>query len=310
MTAKLATISKSRVFSINYRLCPQSPFPAQLVDILLGYMYLLYPPPGSIHTPIPASRIIFVGDSFGALLFLALTQVLLTLNNHPSRSNVNRTIPFHGQDVLLPLPAGITLVSPYSYTPDIFPSWEYNRVHDWFPIMEYPVIADPALRFCEAWPTKPLRGDLYCDISMLGHPLVCISAAKSWKGSPPMYMASGQERTIDSAKIIASQAVRDGVTVCWEEYEGMPHIFMTFFPQWKQSDMCYKRWVAFARKCLEHEDIKTKGVVIGCEDLRERQVDVGTLSKLSPKDATRLIEAMKKKRTEWLETFKKAKSLL
>jgi len=310
MTSKLATLSQSRIFAVNYRLCPQSPFPAQLVDILLGYLYLLYPPSGSLHDPIPASKIIFVGDSFGALLFLALIQVLLTLKNRHSSSSISWAIPFHGQNVPMPLPAGLALVSPYSYTCDIFPSWENNALNDWFPFIKYPFISDPSLKLCEVWPTRPLRGDLYCDISMLGHPLVCLSAAKSWKGCPPVYMASGQERTIDSAKVIASQAVRDGVTVCWEEYEAMPHVFMTFFPQIPQSEMCYERWVAFAKKCLKGEKLKTRGGAIGCADLKERQVDVGTLSKFSPQDASRLIEATKKQRTEWLEKFRRARSLL
>lgn len=310
MTSKLATLSQGRVFAFDYRLCPQSPFPAQLVDIFLAYIYLLYPPPGSVHAPVPASKIVFVGDSFGALLFLALTQVLLTLRNHPSRRSVNRTIRYQGHDMPLPLPDGIALVSLYSYTPEIFPSWEENLLHDWFPVMNYPVISDPMLKFCEAWPTKPLRGDLYCDISMLGHPLVCLSAAKSWQGCPPIYIACGQERTIDCAKIIANQAVRDGVVVHWEEYEGMPHTFMTFFPQWKQSNMCYERWVTFARKCVEGEKLSTNGVVIGCADLKERYVDVEMLSKLTPRDASRLIEKRKKERSDWLGKFRKAKSLL
>jgi acetyl esterase/lipase len=308
--SRLATLSRSRVFAVNYRLCPQSPFPAQIVDVVLGYLYLLYPPPGSLHASVPPSEIVFVGDSFGAVLFLALTQIILTLRSHPSDSSSSRTILFRGQNVPLPLPAGLALISPYSYTPDIFPSWELNTIYDWFPVVQYPIFKNPTLRSCEAWPTKPLRGDLYCNTSMLGHPLVCLAANKSWKGCPPIYMASGQERCIDGAKAIVTQMVRDGVTVCWEEYEAMPHVFMSFLPQWKQSSMCYKRWVAFVRKCLEGRELKTEGFVIGCEDLQIRDVDVGTLTEYTPEYAARMIEVRKKERTEWLETFKRAKSLL
>lgn len=308
--SKLATLSRSRVFAVNYRLCPQSPFPAQIVDVLLGYLYLLYPPPGSLHAPVPAPNIIFVGDSFGAVLFLALTQIFLTLRRHSSHSSSGRPILFRGENVLLRLPAGLALISPYSYTPDTFPSWEFNAIYDWFPVIQYPIVRNSTLKFCDAWPTKPLRGDLYCNTSMLGHPLVCLAANKSWEGCPPIYMASGQERCIDGAKAIASQMVRDGVTVCWEEYEAMPHVFMSFLPRWKQSSMCYERWVAFVKKCLEGRELKTEGFVIGCEDLKLRELDVRALSEYTPEYAARMIEARKRERTEWLETFRRAKSLL
>jgi hypothetical protein len=123
-------------------------------------------------------------------------------------------------------------------------------------------------------------------------------------------MASGQERCIDGAKAIATQMVRDGVKVCWEEYEAMPHAFMSFLPQWKQGSMCYERWVAFVRKCLEGGELRTEGFVIGCEDLKTRKVEVRTLSEYTPEDAARFIEVRKRERTEWLETFRRAKSLL
>ena len=310
MMSKLATLSRSRVFAVNYRLCPLSPFPAQIVDVLLGYLYLLYPPPGSLHAPIPASKIAFVGDSFGAVLFLALTKVILTLRSHKSHLSRGLTILFQGQNVSLPLPTCLALISPYSYTPDTFPSWETNTIYDWFPVIQYPIIANPSLKSCELWPTKPLRGDLYCNISMLGHPLICLAANHSWEGCPPVYMASGQERCIDGARVIATQMIKDGVTVCWEEYEAMPHVFMSFLPQWKQGNMCYERWVAFVRKCLEGRELSTEGFMIGCEDLKVREGDVRTLTEFTPEYARRIIEIRKKERIEWLETFRRAKSLL
>ena len=73
--------------------------------------------------------------------------------------------------------------------------------------------------------------------------------------------------------------------------------------------MCYERWVAFAKKCLEGVELKTEGFVIGCEDLKTREIDVGTLSEYTPQYAARMIE-IKKERTEWLETFRRAKSFL
>lgn len=310
LMSKLAAISRSRVFAVNYRLCPQSAFPAQVVDVLLGYLYLLYPPPGSLHAPVSSSKIAFVGDSFGAVLLMALTQVILTLRNHESCSSPDRTILFRANNVPLPIPASLAMISPYSYTPDIFPSWETNAVYDWFPDIQYPIMKIPSIKSCKLWPTKPLRGDLYCNISMLGHPLVCLAANKSWKGCPPVFMALGQERCIDGAKIIAAQMIRDGVTVCWEEYEAMPHVFMSFLPRWAQGNICYRRWVTFVRKCLEGRELETRGFRIDSESLQPKELDVKSLTDITPEHARRMIEVSKKERTEWLEKFRQAKPRL
>jgi acetyl esterase/lipase len=40
-------------------------WPTQLVDALLAYCYLIYPPLDAPHKPIAPSKIIFAGDSSG-----------------------------------------------------------------------------------------------------------------------------------------------------------------------------------------------------------------------------------------------------
>ena len=61
-------VTRGRVCSIDYSLSPQNPFPAALYDMFLAYMSLLFPPPGSFHTAIPASSIVLAGDSSGGAL--------------------------------------------------------------------------------------------------------------------------------------------------------------------------------------------------------------------------------------------------
>ena len=61
-TKKLAKLTGGRVYSVRYRLAPQHPFPSALLDALVSYFTLLYPPPGSIHEAVPASDIVFGGD--------------------------------------------------------------------------------------------------------------------------------------------------------------------------------------------------------------------------------------------------------
>lgn len=47
--SRLAKDTNGRVCSVRYRLAPQTAFPGQLLDALMVYLSLLYPPPGSMH---------------------------------------------------------------------------------------------------------------------------------------------------------------------------------------------------------------------------------------------------------------------
>lgn len=103
---KLARLTKGRIFNVRYRLAPQNPFPACLLDCLIAYMSLLYPPEGSVHEPVKPEHIVFAGDSAGANMCLVMTLFLL----HLQRTGQS-TVRWHGKEVELPLPAGITMNS-------------------------------------------------------------------------------------------------------------------------------------------------------------------------------------------------------
>ncbi|KAI1192852.1 alpha/beta hydrolase fold-domain-containing protein [Nemania serpens] len=62
LTSRLARAMGGRVYSVRYRLAPQNPFPAALLDALVSYFTLLYPPPGSIHEAVSPRDIVFGGD--------------------------------------------------------------------------------------------------------------------------------------------------------------------------------------------------------------------------------------------------------
>jgi acetyl esterase/lipase len=66
ITATLARLSDFRVFSLNYRLAPENPFPAALDDALIAYEWLLR------ERNISSSKIALAGDSAGGGLVLAL----------------------------------------------------------------------------------------------------------------------------------------------------------------------------------------------------------------------------------------------
>jgi acetyl esterase/lipase len=299
MTSKLAALTGGRVLSVNYRLSPSHPFPSQIIDVLLAYLYLLYPPPGSLHTPVPPSNIVFAADSFGANILLSLLQVILKLNQHFTNSSLNRTITFNNSPVKLPLPAAGAFVSALGYTPEVFPSWDTNKEHDTFPYLPQPYCTTSYFPADAIWPSHPPRGDIYCETSLLAHPILCPSIAKSWHGCPPLYFGEGEERCADSVIVIAQQAVRDVVKVRWETYEEMCHIFMTYFPRLRQSDLVFERWTDFIMRAVEKPSDVVSGASSIAYDLSERAMDVNRLTEIMVEDATGWMMRVRKERKVW-----------
>lgn len=61
-TKKLAKLTGGRCYSVRYRLAPQEPFPAALLDAFIAYLTLLYPPPDAFHEPVAPEHIVLAGD--------------------------------------------------------------------------------------------------------------------------------------------------------------------------------------------------------------------------------------------------------
>ncbi len=236
ITVKLAKLTNGRVFSVRYRLAPQHPFPAALLDCLLAYLSLLYPPPGSLHAPVKPEHIVFAGDSAGGNMCLVLIQMLLHIQR---TSSTSPPIYFHGKKITLPLPAGIATDSAWCDMTRSMPSLHTNAKFDYIPPPDVPTSTqmtsvdsqhptDPLNKHpCTAWPATPPRCDLYCDGSMLCHPLVSplAATAESWTGAPPMFFCVGEEMLADEIRIVARRCAKAGVKVRWEGFEAMPHVF-------------------------------------------------------------------------------------
>lgn len=251
------------------------------MDVLIAYLSLLYPPDDSYHQPVTPSDVVFAGDSAGACLCLSLVQVILAARR--KQETENPTVLFHGRNVELLMPSGLALLNLAPDQTASLPSWSANASSD---IFEDTLPAlDPKFPTCELWPTKPPRGNLYCEVSMLNHPLVSPVVARSWVGSPPMWIAvGGGERLADGARFLAQSVARQGVAVVWEEYEAMPHLWPLLFATWPQTQRCWKHWARACTSFAEGRPVASSGNRMEVGNLQSREVDLHTLTRLSMDD--------------------------
>ncbi|KAJ6096200.1 hypothetical protein N7486_006946 [Penicillium sp. IBT 16267x] len=225
--SNLSRLTGAQVLSVRYRLAPQNPFPAALVDALTAYLSLIHPPKGSLHEPVPANKIVIAGDSAGGNLTIALLQTLLTLRR------ASRPITFHGQEVDVELPAGVVGISPWCDVSLSMPSVVNYRKFDYMDIrpgrVDVPDYSTPftpiAFSPDDLWPCSPPRVDTFCNATITRHPLVSPIAASPglWKDAPPVFISVGEECLADEGLILARRMHQGGVSVVAEMFEGKPH---------------------------------------------------------------------------------------
>lgn len=292
VTTKLAKITGGRCYSVRYRLAPQEPFPAALLDAFVSYLTLLSPPEGSLHTPVPANKIVFAGDSAGGGLALALIQTILTLK----RSTPQPKIRFHGRDVPIDVPAGATLCSPFCDLTRTLPSSTNNAPFDYLPSPHqdpskpyepYPFPEDTI------WPTSPPRVDFYVDASASIHPLVSPVAGpvELWKDAPPIFLHVGQECLEDDGVFLARKIHEAGSTVILERYDGKPHCFGLVFFWDPAAKRCFRAWAEFCvdavRQRVERKDHAT---LISCDASEEEEVDFEKLRDISDEEMQKILK--------------------
>ncbi|KAF1842053.1 uncharacterized protein K460DRAFT_178145 [Cucurbitaria berberidis CBS 394.84] len=272
-TSRLAKETGGRVFSVRYRLAPQNPFPAALLDAFTAYLSLLYPPPDAPHAPVPAAQIVFGGDSAGGTCCTALLQLLLQIHRS-TPAGQTPSVLFHGEKVAIPLPAGVALTSPWIDISRSQPSIEEAVTYDYLPPPSQTDKRD--FPRCEAWPTDPPRADLYCEGSALLHPLVSPLAAGDWHASPPLFFSVGQEMLRDEDAVLARRAAAQGVPVVWREFEAMPHCFAMLLEGLKAGHVHYEEFGKFCREVVEGKTVETNGEFIVAKTMVRRDADVKT----------------------------------
>jgi acetyl esterase/lipase len=302
LCSRLAKETHGRVCSVRYRLAPQTAFPGQLLDAFMMYLSLLYPPPGSLHEAIPAKNIVFAGDSAGGNLTFALMQLLLQLH----RTSEKPSVRFHGKQVDVPLPAAACANSGWFDIARAMPSIISNQRFDYLPAPNHD---DAISRFSQddVWPTSPPRGDLFCDLSLLDHPLVSPLAASDWSKAPPLWFCTGQECLTDEDRVVAAIAASQGVQVQWEEYEAMPHCFAMLIPGLATGDRCLRSWGDFCRHCVEDpSSVKTNGTYIYAKSGKEEVRDVKVVTDITLERARQLMRVAKDRRFKGYEKEGKA----
>ncbi|ROT34906.1 hypothetical protein SODALDRAFT_329108 [Sodiomyces alkalinus F11] len=271
VTKKLAKITGGRCYSVRYRLAPQNPFPAALLDALVSYMALLYPPPDAYHTPVAPEHVVIAGDSAGGNLSLALLQTILELRRQ------GRQIRWFGADYEIPLPAGAAVCSPWMDITVSSPSWQANQAFDYLPpASKYHDIKYPP---CGAWPANPPRRHLYVADGLVAHPLVTLVMARDWTGAPPVYLCTGWELLADEDKSAARTLHSQGVRVVFEEYEAMPHCFAMVLPQSPNARRCFDAWAGFIKDLVVKgaEAVESKAVMIKARTSEEVVLDFSSL---------------------------------
>ncbi|KAL8971944.1 MAG: hypothetical protein Q9183_000807 [Haloplaca sp. 2 TL-2023] len=288
-TSKLAQLTGGRCLSPQFRLAPQNPFPAALLDCLVAYLTLLYPSEASLNGPVPAHQVVLAGDSSGAGLAMSIIQVIL--HARKQQGTMAPMLLFRGRKVALHMPAGLAFQSPsFDVQLNTLPSWPTNYEYDIVPLD--PPGYDSDFPTDEVWPSDPPRGNYYCETSMLYHPVVSGIGARDWRGCPPIYLAIGsKERIVDAAKFVAQNVAKQGMAVLWDEYELMPHNWPMAFPNHPNSEKCYHSWAKACLRFVDSSDTQTCGTITTFETSQERHIEVTKLTHLSTADVARLMKS-------------------
>lgn len=315
-TSKLAKMTGGRVLSVEYRLAPQNPFPAAILDSLVVYLNLLYPPPGSYHTAVAPSNIVFAGDSAGGNICFSLAQFLL----HCHRSNPSPTVKFNGQTVALPLPGGIASNSPWLDVTRCLPSLTSNARYDYLPPPEIATSSlstssepapDPINAFvCPAWPATPPRADLYTDGSAMCHPLISPLAAptRDWRGCPPVFICAGEEMLADEIRVVTRRLAKAGVCVRWEGFEAMPHCFAMVLDGSVVGERCFKGWADWMVRLVEGGEMGSGAVWIRAKTGVEEVVRFEDLTDLEDEEVKRLMDDTRDERCRVFEEVLKGRA--
>jgi acetyl esterase/lipase len=219
--------------------------------------------------------------SAGGNLCLALLQTLLEIRRQKKK------ITWFGEEREVPLPAGVSLISPWLDIVQSLPSWKTNLKWDYLPPPN--LLSNRTTPHDSIWPASPPRKHLYIDDAYLLHPLASLQLASSWEGSPPIYLCTGWECLADEDKYLASKLTIDGVTVIFEEYEAMPHVFASILSQTPEARRCFEGMAKFTVAAVENPaNLESSYTFIKAKTCAESDLDAKTINSLTVEELRKL----------------------
>ncbi|KAF9084680.1 hypothetical protein BGX29_002437 [Mortierella sp. GBA35] len=220
-TWHMARHAGAKVFSLEYRLAPDSPFPAAVQDVLSAYLYLLNPPADSGVSAVDPKNIVIMGDSAGGgLAYGAMLAI---------------------RDAGLPVPAGVVGWSPWMDLLHSMPSVLLNAGSDYIPAEGFTQGGQGSLKRI-ATLARTVKADYvmqhhpdlpeiqyYASNAVLDCPYVSPLVEKNMDGVCPMLVISGDgEMLRDEAIVFAKKNARASSSLQLLIYDDMPHVFQMF----------------------------------------------------------------------------------
>ncbi|KAF9901335.1 hypothetical protein EC991_006262 [Linnemannia zychae] len=211
----------AKVFSIEYRLAPDSPFPAAVQDALSAYLYLLNPPADSGITPVDPKNIVIMGDSAGGGLTYGTMLAI--------------------RDAGLPVPAGVIGWSPWLDLLHSMPSVLLNWGSDYLPAEGFTQGGQGSLKrisklaeavepdyIMQHHPDLP-EIQYYASNAVLDCTYVSPLVEKNLEGACPMLVITGDgEMLRDESIVFAKKNAHASPSLQLLVYDDMPHVFQMF----------------------------------------------------------------------------------
>ncbi|KAG0299134.1 hypothetical protein BGZ98_010309 [Dissophora globulifera] len=220
-TWHMARKSGARVFAVNYRLAPDSPFPAAVHDALSAYLYLLEPPADADFAPVDPKNIVIMGDSAGGGLTFATMLAI--------------------RDAGLPMPAGIVTWSPWLDLLCSMPSVIENTSTDYLPPDGFTHGGQSSLKklakivlAADGVDDDTLLQSLpevqhYTNNRLLHCKYVSPLLEDNLEGTCPIMMIAGDAEMLrDEAIAFARKHVDAATPIQLSIYDDMPHVFQMF----------------------------------------------------------------------------------
>ncbi|KAF9112801.1 hypothetical protein BGX27_002802 [Mortierella sp. AM989] len=221
-TWSMVRTAGAKVFSLDYRLSLDSPFPAALHDALAAYLYLLDPPSDSGFAPVDPKNIVIMGDSAGGGLTFATMLAI--------------------RDSGLPMPAGVIGWSPWIDLLLSMPSIVENTGTDYLPAEGFTHGGKASLKNIAKLMASAVAGQSeeslhekiplvqhYTNNKLLNCKYVSPLLEDNLEGiCPVMILAGDAEMLRDESIVFAKKHANSSANISLRVYDDMPHVFQVF----------------------------------------------------------------------------------